>query len=301
MDTIIEGQYKTAFDCFKSVYTGNGVETVRAGGVHARNVEGAGGWEMGGYRFVIGAFLPFRFSFLTNSPTDVHLNEANSFTPAVESVIPTIRPVQQGVLAQQLRKDRDVPITKVDGTPRPRGDAVEPRVAKDSVQKYYHRSFLIHKHQPGIMNGFLVSEGHRAARQYYFAQVLINVRTAGLLGNFDELQRITTLKGRESLPQSIDMRQTSPASSNEPLDPRTRQPRFIPQLLQMQMLVSIVSTCQEITSFLPTVNRHARKTRVFDQLLVWSREDRFCPGVGGWVWFFLGDGDEEGADSREEL
>ncbi len=42
----------------KGVYAGEKVETVvvRAGSVHARNIEGAGRWEMGGYRFVIGTF-----------------------------------------------------------------------------------------------------------------------------------------------------------------------------------------------------------------------------------------------------
>ncbi len=50
----------------KGVYAGEEVETVvvRARSVHARNIEGAGGWEMGGYRFDIGTFSFLRrFSY----------------------------------------------------------------------------------------------------------------------------------------------------------------------------------------------------------------------------------------------
>lgn len=105
-----------------------------------------GRWE--GYRFVTGTFLPFAAAFLlTHRQAFIWVscdaegiafqyfpsrNEANSFTLAVESVILThsscveirlnchdMPDVHHGVFAQQLRKDPDVPITQVDGTPRP--------------------------------------------------------------------------------------------------------------------------------------------------------------------------------------
>ncbi len=57
-----KGEYETAFDFSKGVYAGEEV-VVRAGSAHARNIEGAGGWEMGGYQFVIGTcFCLRRFS-----------------------------------------------------------------------------------------------------------------------------------------------------------------------------------------------------------------------------------------------
>ncbi len=71
-----EGEYEIDFDFVEGVHVGERVETVvvRAGSVHARNIEGAGGWEMGGFRFVVVSimFLPSRFDFLTKSPAGLH-------------------------------------------------------------------------------------------------------------------------------------------------------------------------------------------------------------------------------------
>ncbi len=46
------------FAFVKGIYEGEGVKTVvvRTGSVHARNIEEAGRWEMGGYQFVISTF-----------------------------------------------------------------------------------------------------------------------------------------------------------------------------------------------------------------------------------------------------
>ncbi|PBK89143.1 hypothetical protein ARMGADRAFT_1065061 [Armillaria gallica] len=85
-----EGEYEIDFDFVEGVHVGERVETVmvRAGSVHARNIEGAGGWEKGGYRFVI-AFTVF-CDFEAVAPRSLpSKHEANSYTPAIESGILT--------------------------------------------------------------------------------------------------------------------------------------------------------------------------------------------------------------------
>ncbi len=92
------GQYETTFDFIKGIYASKGGGdnsgcVVRARGIHAGNVERAGGWEMGGHTVLIChqcILLLFLATFLIRSSrhSSIHPLKSN-LTPIAITPIQT--------------------------------------------------------------------------------------------------------------------------------------------------------------------------------------------------------------------